>query len=671
MRADAIGLFWEDLPAKKGSKVARVMPEIPDTGWTTPTTFPDLSSAHFLSVDVETFDPELTTKGPGWARGVGHVVGISVGAYSPTAMGKWYFPIRHEIEPEYNLCPESVLAWLSDTMANPNQPKIGANLLYDIGWLRQEGVHVKGNLIDVQFAEALLDERADVALEELAQRYLNEGKESNLLYRWCSDYYGGPVTGKQRANIYRSPPRLAGPYAESDADLPIRLWPVMFPLLQAEGLLDLFYMECASIPLLIDMRFAGVRVDVDKAEELNAELRVRIGKEQAKLDNMCGFEVNIGSSDMLTKAFDMHGLKYGLTAKNNPSFTKPILKAIDHPLVRHIEEIRRLEKLRGTFIESYIINSHVDGMVYGQFHPLRGDEGGTRSGRFSSSTPNLQNIPSRDKELAALIRGMFVPDYGHLQWRKYDYSQIEYRFLVHYAVGKGANEARALFVTDPNTDYHDFVLDMVAPEAGWDISTPSLRSHHRRPTKNINFGLIFGMGIAKLSADLGMSQKQGKELFRAYHKAVPYAKATMDECSEFADKHGYIDTILGRRSRFDLWEPERKSKDNVIALPYEKAVAEYGNVRRAYTHKALNRRLQGSAADLIKKAMLDCYEQGVFDRIGVPRLQVHDELNFSDPGGVDDGFREMQHIMENAIQLHLPVKADGEIGPDWGHVKEF
>jgi len=432
--------------------------------------------------------------------------------------------------------------------------------------------------------------------------------------------------------------------------------------------LELFQMECALIPLLIEMRFAGVRVDTQKADQLRENLLQRAEDERKKLRHMVGFDVNINSSGELARAFDGLGLPYNRTTKGSPSFTSAFLDKVQHPIGDSIREIRRLDKLRGTFLESYILDSHVNGMVYGQFHPLRGDSGGTRSGRFSSSTPNLQNIPVRDEELGPLTRGLFVPDEGHPYWRSYDYSQIEYRFLVHYAIGPGSREVREQFNRDPDTDYHELALDLVAPQAGWDVSTEDQRAHMRRPIKNINFGLIYGMGVAKLASDLGLTPQQGKELFAAYHRGVPFAKATMDQCSEEALRTGAITTILGRKSRFDLWEPTRWDA-NTVPLPYERAIVTYGSIRRAYTHKALNRRLQGSAADLMKKAMLQCWQDGVFDQTGVPRLTVHDELNFSDPGGRDDAFREMQHILETAIPLSIPVRADGEIGPDWGHLK--
>jgi DNA polymerase I-like protein with 3'-5' exonuclease and polymerase domains len=525
--------------------------------------------------------------------------------------------------------------------------------------------------MDVQHAEALLNERGEVNVDHLGEKYLGQGKETSYLYQWLADYYGGECNGKQRANIYRSPARLAGPYAERDAVVPLRVARCQYPQLEREGLLPVLRMENGLIRLLLAMRMAGVSVDIDRAEALRAKLMGLQQEAQAKLDHIAGQRIEVSKSASIARAFDALGLKYPRTApsakapQGKPSFQKEWLKNQQNPVADLINEVRKLDKLRSTFVESYILNSHVNGKVYGQFHLLRSDEGGTRSGRLSSSTPNLQNIPARDPELAPLVRGMFVPDPGHKQWRRYDYSQIEYRFLVHYANGPGADEARLKYANDPNTDYHDFVIDMIHGMTGYKLD--------RKPAKNINFGLIYGMGIPKLLRTLGLSKAEGDKLFAAYHKAIPYAKAAMDECAELAGETGVITTILGRRSRFELWEPSgRRDNDNpAIALPYDRAIRTYGNIRRAMTHKSLNRRLQGSAADLMKYAMLKCWDDGVFDFVGVPRLTVHDELDFSDRGGhgMDEAFRHVQHILENALPLRVPVKAEPEVGPDWGAAK--
>jgi DNA polymerase I-like protein with 3'-5' exonuclease and polymerase domains len=639
------------------------MPEIPHTGWTPPKDYPNLAAANVIAVDTETYDPNLLTRGPGWARGDGHIVGVSIGV---DTQHKWYFPIRHETETEHNLDPENTLRWLKDTLGNHLQPKIGANITYDVGWLRQEGVRVKGPLVDVQFAEALLDESARVALDVLGQKYLGMGKETNLLYQWLADWFGGEPADKQRKWLYKAPPSLVGPYAESDVDLPLRLGPVLYEKLRAENLLDVFDMECRLIYLMIEMRFAGVSVDVAKAERLRDTLTARAAEVQGRLNELVGWPLDIGKKDQLAKAFDQFGIRYSMTAPSasypngQPSFTKSYLEKLNHPIGEHIREIRKCEKLKGTFVESYILDSNVNGKVYGQFHQLRGDEGGTRSGRFSSSTPNLQNLPSRDDELAPMVRGLFIPDDGHKCWRKYDYSQIEYRCLIHDAVGPEGEKVRAEFNADPSIDYHNFIQALIHKQTGIRIE--------RKAIKSINFGLIYGMGVAALSAALGLDKKAGGELVKRYHEGVPFALKTMEYYMALAQETGVIETILGRKSRFDLYE--QYGTYGSLALPYEEARRTYSRLQRAYTHKALNRRLQGSAADIMKKAMLQCWEDGVFDETGVPRLTVHDELDFSDPGGKDRAFEEMKRIMETALPLRIPVKADAEIGPDWGHVKE-
>jgi DNA polymerase I-like protein with 3'-5' exonuclease and polymerase domains len=665
MRNDAIGLFWEDIPqARKGGGGSRIMPPIPDTGWVTPTELPDLSRCKAICIDTETYDPGLLTDGPGWARGKGHIVGISIAV--PEG-GKWYFPIRHEVETEYNLPPDKVLAWLKDTLGNPKQPKIGANLTYDIGWLRHEGVIVKGPLYDVQFAEALLREQSRLSLEILGQMYLGEGKESNELYVWCSKFYGGKANGSQRANIYRSPPRLVGHYAESDVDLPLRIISKQWPKLHEEGLFELFEMECRLIYLMIEMRFAGVSVDINKAEQLRDELAIKSNEVSARIRDLAGFEVNVDAQDSLGKAFNHLGIPTVKSSNGKPSFRKEWLEAHDHPLAQMIVDKRKIDKLKGTFVESYILGSHINGKIYGNFHQLNGEGGGTRSGRFSSSFPNLQNIPSRDEELAPLVRGIFIPDSDHKYWRKYDYSQIEYRFLIHFAVGPGSDEVRSAFNKDPTIDYHDIALDLVAPAALWDISTPEGKKKWRKPVKTINFGLIYGMGVAVLAKRLNISTKEARKLMDIYFKAVGFAKPTMEKYMQVAQDTGIIETILGRKSRFDLWEPAGFNEYGQ-AMPIEQAALYYRNIQRAYTHKALNRKLQGSSADLMKMAMLKCWDDGVFDATGVPRLTVHDELDFSDPGGCAEAFNEMQHIMQTAIPLRIPVLADGEIGFNWGNV---
>lgn len=655
-RFDAIGLFWEDAPTsrKRGERALGPLPAIPETGWRPPTELPDLRRAPVMSFDVETYDPELATAGPGWARGKGHLCGFSVA----TPDTRIYVPIRHTVQAEMNIDPDMAIRWMS-AMMGTDCPKVGANLMYDVGWLRQEGITVKGKLHDVQFAEALLDETSRVNLEALGRKYCGIGKEVDILKEWCMSYYGsGALTW--RKDIHRAPVSLVGAYGEMDAALPLMVFEQQYPLLVNEGLVELFEMENKLIRLLLDMRFAGVQVDIPYAEQLRDTFVKEAKEVQDRINHMAGFSVNVNASDSLAKAFRHFGLDHPRTDKGAPSFTKEFLENHDHEFANAITELRGIEKLRGTFVEGYLLGSHVNGKVHGLFHPLSGTDGGTKTGRFASSDPNLQNIPTRTKA-GKLIRKAFIPDFGHLQWRKYDYSQIEYRFLAHYAVGQGSDIIRQKYIDDPTTDYHQATADLILQIANILLE--------RGPTKNINFGIVYGMGKDKMAKDLNLAIEAAKKLLDAYHLGAPFVKETMKQVMDFANEYGYNLTILNRRTRFNLWEPDGWGVKG-FALPYAQAVARYGAVKRAYLYKALNYKLQGSAADMMKAGMVKCYEDGVFDATGIPRLTVHDELDFSDEGGRDEAFKEMQHIMQTIIPLRVPVLFDCDIGPNWGDAKE-
>lgn len=673
IRPDEIGFFWQDIrvEGRGREKVARIMPTIPDTGWRAPTEWPRLAEAPWLGFDVETFDPHLKTHGPGWARGDGHIVGYSISA--PGA--SWYFPVRHEICPEQNIDPVHAFAYLRDVaFHHGKKPILGANLIYDLGWAGEEGVEFQGIAYDVQFAEALLSEGEDVNLEALGTKYLGQGKETNFLYQWLCDFYGGAPNEKQRKNIYRAPASLVGPYAQGDVLLPAAILPIQWSHLANQGLVDLFELECKLIPLIIAMRRAGVDIDVGKAEQVRDAITITMTEQEARMRDMLGFEVNTDANESMQRAFKALGLAMPLDPKTKrPSFAKELLAAVEHPFVDLVTDYKKRKKVRDTFITEYLLEKHVNGRIHCSLHPLRSEQGGTRSGRFAMSIPNGQNIPSRDEELAPLVRGCFIPAPGHLQWRRYDYDQIEYRMNAHYAVGRGSDELRARYNADPKTDYHVDTQKLVAKYTGLTIP--------RKPIKNFNFMMTFGGGRAKMIRQTIMELRKlggtfklnGEELYNAYHEAVPFTRATLEHYAKIARNIGYITTILGRRSRFDLWEPdsyEKEGGEHFPALPYHIAIKAYkGRIRRAMTHKALNRLLQGSGTgDTIKMAMLKCWESGVYHAVGVPRLTVHDELDHSDAGGNAEAWAYIKHTLEHAIPFRVPILASLEIGPDWGHV---
>ncbi len=631
-------LFFDEKelgPARRKT-VIKQLPATPETGWRPPTHFPNLSAAKILSFDLETKETDFD-HGPGWARGKGHIVGIGIGADDGYGnVGKWYFPMRHEVEPEYNLDPTHVLNFARDNLERtPNIPKCGANLTYDVGWLSEENINVQGELHDVQFAEAILDPDNDVALDKLGFKYCGQGKGGDLMCRWQAEAYGGSANDKQRANIYRTSPRLVGPYGEDDCALPLQVLRHQWPLMEREGLLGVYRLECDLIYLMVAMRRVGVSVDIPAAERLYAQLGVDLQRLQAQFKAQLGFNLNVNSGADIAKAFKHYGLNHPKTAEGNPSFTKDFLKVHDHPIAQQILEYRMFDKTRSTFLRSYLLERHNNGKIHCTFNQLRGEDGGTGVGRFSSQDPNLQNVsvragpteealtnkksPQYDPNYVILgkrVRSLFVHDPGHLCWQKDDFSQIQYRGLVHYAVGNGAEDARTAYLRDPNTDYHDMVQAMIERVTGIFVE--------RKPLKNINFGLAFGMGVKKLMRQLGVDEKTARKIIEAYFAGAPYVKDTMEMFSKWAMHEGALVSMLGRKVRFNMWQPIRQNYSNderQIALPYERAINQYGTrIERAYGHKALVMMLQMMEGDTIKSAMLKCWKEGVFAVTGVPRV---------------------------------------------------
>lgn len=590
-----------------------------------PPDFVDLSAARTLAFDVETHDPHLREFGPGWARGNGAVVGVSVA--SNTGF-RGYFPLAHY---DVILDRDDVRRWLTHALADPRQPKVGANLVYDVGWLGELGVEVRGPLWDVQYAEALLAETGDVSLDALGRKYVGTGKVKADLEAWLRAAVPMKPSDDMREHLWRAPACLVGPYAEQDAALPIEVLKAQWPLLESEGLLPLFRLECELIPLYVAMRRLGVRVDRSRAVELRDSLLAQESAAQARLDALFGAATNVHSASELAVRFAAIGVEAPRTERGNPSFTEQTLGQLGDAGAR-VLDVRKLHRLRSTFIESYLLDAVVGERLHCQFHPLRGESKGTRSGRYSSSSPNLQNIPAR-RDLAKPIRRLFIPEEG-ARWVSIDYSQVEYRLLLHYAEGGGADEARAHYAAHPDTDYHALVQEQVA-RMGAKLT--------RKAVKGVNFGLIYGMGRELLAAYLPVVGKAEVDaFFESYFAASPYIRSTMDIAMRELAGTGTVTTVLGRKSRF-----------------------------QGSSHKALNRRLQGSAADLLKAALHKALVDGVFDVIGAPHITVHDELDLSHDGSAAarDGFRELKRIMETALPLRVPIRADVSMGPNWGDLE--
>ena len=610
----------------------------PQTEWIPPTDFPDLGKYDEIAIDLETKDPNLNKRmGSGSVVGVGDVVGISLATHDWCA----YYPIAHE--GGGNMDRKMVLKWLQDQLNTP-ATKIFHNAMYDVCWLRSLGIKINGQIVDTMIAASLINEnRFRYDLNGISRDYLGKGKDETALYEAAKSWGVDP-----KAEMYKLPAMYVGSYAERDAQLTLELWQEFKKEIMHQDIEDIFNMETKLFPVLVDMRFLGVRVDQDRAavekERMVEEEKRLLGGIYAET----GQDVQIWAARSIAKVFDKLGLPYDRTEKTGaPSFTKNFLANHPHTLVKAIAKAREINKAHTTFIDT-ILKYSANGRIHAEINQLRSEGGGTVTGRFSMNNPNLQQIPARNKDLGPRIRSLFIPEQG-CKWGCFDYSQQEPRLVVHYAALQGFYSVEDVVdaYKDGDADFHQIVSDMA--------EIP------RTQAKTINLGLFYGMGKNKLQAELGINKLQAEELFKQYHSKVPFVKQLMDAVMDRAQRKGKVRTLLGRLCRFHLWEPNQFGIHK--PLPHDDALAEHGpGIRRAYTYKALNRLIQGSAADMTKKAMIDLHAEGI-----IPHLQVHDELDISVQN--KDEVKKIKEIMESTVSLEVPNKVDYEEGDNWGTIK--
>ena len=608
------------------------------TEWVKPTEFPDLRYCDEIAIDLETHDPDLKTKGSGAIVGRGKVVGIAVATDGYAG----YFPFDHE--GGGNLDKDLVLKWFKD-VCESKADKIFHNAMYDVSWIRAMGFKINGRIYDTMIAASLVNEnRFRYDLNSLGWDYVGQGKNETELASAAKEWGLDP-----KADMWKLPALYVGNYAERDAEITLALWKVMQKEITTQDIGSIFDLETDLFPCLVDMRFKGVRVDVESAHKLKLKLSKQEKQLLLEVKKETGEECQIWAARSIAKVFDKLGLEYERTEKTQaPSFTKNFLSTHEHPLVNKIAKAREINKAHTTFIDTIIKHEH-KGRIHADINQLRSDQGGTVTGRFSYSNPNLQQIPARNKDLGPMIRSLFIPESG-CEWGCFDYSQQEPRLVVHYA---SLDQDTSVFAVKDSylqndADFHTIVAKMA------DIP--------REDAKTINLGLFYGMGKAKLQAELGVSKDKAESLFQIYHERVPFVKSLMRSVSNRAQQRGQIRTLLGRLCRFHLWEPNQFGMHK--ALPFEQAVQEHGaGIKRAYTYKALNKLIQGSAADMTKKSMLDLYKEGI-----VAHIQVHDELDISVES--DKQAKKIVEIMENAVKLEIPNKVDYESGKNWGDINE-
>jgi len=606
--------------------------------WLPPQSFPDLSSATEIAIDLETCDPNLEKYGPGWPRKDGYIIGYAV------AVDGWrgYYPIAHQ--GGGNLDKKIVERWIKDVLLLPAD-KIMHNAAYDVGWLKASGFTINGKIIDTMLAAALIDEnRFSYALNSLGFDMLKEIKSEQGLREAAADFGVSP-----KKDMWKLPAMYVGEYAEQDAALTLKLWHYLKTALRREEVESIFELELELLPILIGMTYQGIRFDREKASQLIDQMQAREKTLLTQIKKTAGVGVDIWAAASIAIAFDKIGVGYPKSKTGLPSFTKSFLDSCDHPLAKVIVEAREINKTYGTFLQPYLDFSEADGRIHPHVNQLRSDDGGTVTGRLSMAQPNLQQVPSRHPIIGPAIRGLFLPEEGEL-WASNDFSAQEPRLLVHYANLLGLPGSEALvqaYKDNPDTDFHKMVADMAGIE--------------RKQAKTVGLGLMYGMGKAKLATQLEMDSDEAGDLIKEFHGKVPFLRGTIDAVMRRIEQPasgGAIRTLLGRKCRFPLWEPMQWGINK--ALPYEEAVAKYGpRVKRAMTYKGLNRLIQGSAADQTKAAMVALHKAGY--RV---LLQVHDELALSVQN--KEQAQEAARLMAHAVQLEIPSKVDVEIGTSWG-----
>lgn len=624
---------------------------VPESSWVNPTELPDLRQHRDIGLDLETRDDGLKAeRGPGWPYKSGYVIGMALAWEG----GADYFPIQHP-DTEHLFTREQIAQWLRD------HERAGVrfsmqNAPYDVGWMWADlGVEPLSYIDDAIAATFMLDEnRLSYRLDDLAQLCGLPGKDERLLREAAEAY----VLEDYKADMWRLPARYVGPYAAQDAVAARGIVNHMRPKLGSEKLLDAYQLEIDLIPLIFEMRRRGVRVNNQAVEQRATYLCGLRDEVLGELGRHLGRSVTIDhcrSVDHMEQWFQAEQLNYPITPKTRRgSFQASWMRKHPHWLPKLVARAEQLTEAVDKFLYGFLRDYSHRGRLHANVNQYRNEQGGTRSYRLSYSDPPLQQMPARDEELSTLIRGVFEPEEGDV-WLAADYSQQEYRLIVHYAnlMGlRGADVAAQRYRDNPKTDFHVYVSEITGLE--------------RKPAKDTNFAKAFGAGVPKFAEMIGKSLEEAEAIYNQYDRELPFVSSLASETQKLASRRGYVRLLDGARSHFDMWEPawlEGGEWANARPLEAAKKMWPDRRLRRAYTHKAMNRLIQGSAARQTKLAMRACWRERL-----VPLIQMHDELDFS--VGEERQGRRVQELMRDTVQLSVPVMVDGEYGVNWGHAKK-
>lgn len=638
------------------------------SGWQPPSVLPDLRRVDIIALDTETNDEGLRAeRGSAWPWHGGYICGVSVAWREEGNIRGSYFPLRHPDSENFER--ENVSRWLKDLVASEVRI-VTQNGLYDWGWLRADlGVLMppSDRLEEDSILGTLIDEnRFQYSLDSLCAWRKLPGKDTTLLREAVKT--AGWAARKRNISvaehIYKLPAVLVGPYAEADAVATLALFENLNPILDREGTRDAYRLDVDLLPMVHEMRRRGIRVDQSATERARDYCRQKRDRALAELSEKLGSPTGmdeIGSPKWKARTFDAHKIGYPRTPKGNPSFKAGKLGWMathKHWLPQLIATANKYDAAGDKFLAGHILAHLVGDRIYAEINPHRSDNGGTRSSRFSYSAPPLQQMPSRDEELAPLIRSVFLPEEGET-WCTVDCSQQEFRFVVHHAAIRnlpGAKEARERYLNDPDTDFH--------------ILASELTALPRKDAKNVNFAKIYGAGVKKFAEMIGKPLGEAQQIYGQYDRQLPFVSRLANAAQREANALGYTLLYDGARRHWDRWATRTYNK-GAGPCSLEEArqrIRDPGHpwfngwLHRANIHTALNALIQGSAARHTKLWMRACWREGV-----LPLLQMHDGLECS-VTAPEQG-EMIARLACEAVKLEVPMRADVKFGRSWGDAK--
>ena len=588
--------------------------------------YPNLRSEEIIAIDIETFDSLLKTHGPNYPstrlESSAYVLGVAIATRTHAEYYNLGHVNRTNTDQAANIAKNK--AYIQEVFDSPNK-KIGANLAYELAFYP----NIQGELIDVLGAEYNIEQNKLIySLESLLSKYVGETKQDNKTIAVAERM--GCFKGKQKDKRTDARPFLylmdyedVRDYALGDVRYLFDIWEKQ----QKKVHMETFQLDMDMLRVC-DMMFRnGTPIDMDALDTHIIAFEKEIQHKQNQITDVLGQGININSNKQLKEAYDHNGFSYIVEEKTgNAKFKEEFLREYKDPISPLLLEYSKTKKiLDGQLLKckNLLIERNGITKVHGQFKPIltHKNNGGTVSGRITSKNPNIQGM-------AKQIKNIFVPLPEHT-WGSIDLSQIEYRSLVHFAVGRGAEEARFAYNQNPDTDYHQFVMDLTGLD--------------RKQAKICNFLSVYRGGVNALAKQAKCSYSRAKALQEIYFSKLPFVKETAKAAEMHANRYGKIKTLLGRELHF------RDSREEWKAFSWVN---------------------QGSAAEILKKGLQKAYKEGLFDILTLHN-SVHDENNVSIPP-IPEGmqaFEQLQNCMETAVKMRVPIRSEAATGKNWQKCK--